>query len=162
MLQEPYNVLVPKNGNAQDVVEALIKKAGLDDEETGGPIRLYELHSHKIHKEHTPPRNHSVISITDYVQLVAERIPKEDLDAQQNEVIQAFHFQGEPNKAHGIPFKFRIMEGEKFSDTKKRLEKRMGIKGKNFEKIKFAVVKRSSYSKPTYLADGKRTFSKFP
>jgi ubiquitin carboxyl-terminal hydrolase 7 len=43
---------------------------------------------------------------------------------------------------------------EKFSDTKKRLEKRTGMKGKNFEKIKFAVVKRSSYSKPTYLHDG--------
>ena len=28
------------------------------------------------------------------------------------------------------------------------------MKGKNFEKIKFAVVKRSSYSKPTYLNDG--------
>jgi ubiquitin carboxyl-terminal hydrolase 7 len=28
------------------------------------------------------------------------------------------------------------------------------MKGKNFEKIKFAVVKRSSYSKPTYLTDG--------
>ncbi|EHK97964.1 putative Ubiquitin carboxyl-terminal hydrolase 21 [Glarea lozoyensis 74030] len=158
---EAVNILVPKNGNAQDVVNALIKKAGIDDEETGGPIRLYELHSHKIHKEHTPPRNQSVISITDYVTLVAERIPKEDLDAQQNEIIQAFHFQGEPNKAHGIPFRFRIMENEKFADTKKRLEKRMGVKGKNFEKIKFAVVKRSSYSKPTYLNDGKHIVS-FP
>jgi ubiquitin carboxyl-terminal hydrolase 7 len=46
------------------------------------------------------------------------------------------------------------MQDEKFSDTKKRLEKRTGMKGKNFEKIKFAVVKRSSYSKPTYLTDG--------
>jgi len=31
------------------------------------------------------------------------------------------------------------------------------MKGKNFEKIKFAVVKRSSYSKPTYLNDGNYT-----
>jgi len=27
------------------------------------------------------------------------------------------------------------------------------MKGKNFEKIKFAVVKRSSYSKPQYITD---------
>lgn len=46
-------------------------------------------------------------------------------------------------------------QGEKFIDTKKRLEKRTGFKGKNFEKIKFAVVKRNSYSKPHYLTDGK-------
>lgn len=50
------------------------------------------------------------------------------------------------------------MQDEKFSDTKKRLEKRTGMKGKNFEKIKFAVVKRSSYSKPTYLTDGTPPF----
>lgn len=43
---------------------------------------------------------------------------------------------------------------ERFVETKKRLEKRTGIKGKNFEKIKFAVVRRSSYSKPKYLTDG--------
>ena len=47
------------------------------------------------------------------------------------------------------------LQDEKFSDTKKRLEKRTGLTGKNFEKIKFAVVRRSAYSKPTYLADGK-------
>jgi hypothetical protein len=105
-----YDLLVPKNGNAEDVVAALIKKAGIDDEVSGGPIRLYELHSNKIHKEHTPPRTHSVISITDYVTLVAERIPQEDLDATSTEMIHAFHFQNEPNKAHGIPFKFRIKE----------------------------------------------------
>lgn len=47
-----------------------------------------------------------------------------------------------------------MKQGEKFSDTKKRLEKRTGLKGKSFEKIKFAVVKRSAYSKVHYLSDG--------
>lgn len=46
-------------------------------------------------------------------------------------------------------------QNEKFSDTKKRLEKRTGMKGKSFEKIKFAVVKRSMYTRPVYLQDGK-------
>lgn len=45
-------------------------------------------------------------------------------------------------------------QGEKFSDTRKRLEKRTGLKGKSFEKIKFAVVRRSHFSKPQYLNDG--------
>ena len=40
-------------------------------------------------------------------------------------------------------------------DTKKRLEKRTGFKGKSFEKIKFAIVRRGNYSKPRYLEDGK-------
>lgn len=46
-------------------------------------------------------------------------------------------------------------QNEKFGDTKKRLEKRTGMKGKSFEKIKFAVVKRSTYVRPVYLTDGK-------
>jgi hypothetical protein len=46
------------------------------------------------------------------------------------------------------------MQGEVFADTKKRLEKRTGFKGKSFEKIKFAVVRRAHFSKPTYLSDG--------
>jgi ubiquitin carboxyl-terminal hydrolase 7 len=150
--QELYDVLVPKNGVVQDIVDALIKKAQLDDEEKGGPIRIYECHSGKIHKE--PSREAQVLSITDFVQVVAERIPEEDLDPEAR-FIQAYHFQNEPSKSHGIPFRFLIKPDEVFSDTTKRLEKRTGMKGKNFEKIKFAIVKRSSYQKPTYLADGK-------
>ena len=38
--------------------------------------------------------------------------------------------------------------------TKERLSKRTGVKGKQFEKIKFAIVQRSAYSKPIYLNDG--------
>ena len=35
-----------------------------------------------------------------------------------------------------------------------RLSKRIGIKGKQFDKIKFAIIQRSIYSKPVYLNDG--------
>jgi len=48
------------------------------------------------------------MSITDYVQLVAERVPEDDIQADAQEFIQAFHFQSEPSKSHGIPFKFSI------------------------------------------------------
>ncbi|KAH7323922.1 ubiquitin carboxyl-terminal hydrolase-like protein [Rhexocercosporidium sp. MPI-PUGE-AT-0058] len=147
-----YEILVPKSGNVEDVINALIKKAGIDDEAKGGPIRLYEVHSHKIHKQLS--RDYLVNSISDYVNVMAERVPEDD-DTEQDstEVIYAFHFQGEPSKSHGNPFRFRLIPKEPFSETKKRLEKRTGMKGKNFEKIKFAVVKRSSYSKPQYITD---------
>ncbi|KAG9236553.1 ubiquitin carboxyl-terminal hydrolase-like protein [Amylocarpus encephaloides] len=106
--EETYDVLVPKTGIVEDLVQGLIKKAQLEDEATGGPIRLYELHGNKIFNE--PPRNHGVVGITDYVQLVAERVPEEDLNSPSNELIQAFHFQSETIKTHGIPFKFRIKQ----------------------------------------------------
>lgn len=48
-----------------------------------------------------------------------------------------------------------LFQGEKFIDTKKRLEKRTGLKGKSFEKIKFAIVRRPYSNKVHYLQDGK-------
>lgn len=149
---ETFDLLVPKNGTVEDLINALVKKAQLEDEAKAGPIEIYEIHSNKIHRELS--RDYQVISITDYTTMIAERVPEENLPEEADgHLIQCFHFQGEPTKAHGIPFRFRVIEGEKFIDTKKRLEKRTGFKGKNFEKIKFALVKRASYSKPIYLSD---------
>lgn len=52
-----------------------------------------------------------------------------------------------------------MKQGEIFKETKERLSKRTGIKGKPFEKIKFAVVPRASFSTPKYLEDGKNLSS---
>jgi len=88
--------------------------------------------------------------------LLVERIPDEEQDMDEvDRYIYAFHFQKEPSKTHsfGIPFKFVVKQGELFEKTKERLQARTGIKGKPFEKIKFAVVRKSMFSKPIYLAD---------
>lgn len=89
-----------------DLINGLLKKAGLEDEAEGGQIRVFEVSGHKVHKE--LPRDHNVQSITDYVQLMAERIPQEELDNDRNAFIHAFHYHQEPSKAHGVPFKFHI------------------------------------------------------
>lgn len=86
---------------------------------------------------------------------MCERIPEEEIAPEVGTFIHAYHFHSEPSKAHSIPFKFLIKPDEVFSDTRKRLEKRTGMKGKNFEKVKFATVKRSMYATPSYLSDGK-------
>jgi len=89
-----------------DLIAGLIKKAKLDDESSKGPIRMYESYNNKIYKELL--RDYGVVSITEYVNLVAERIPEEEINANPGHFINAFHFQGEPNKPHGIPFRFLI------------------------------------------------------
>lgn len=45
-------------------------------------------------------------------------------------------------------------QGEVFTDTKDRLSQRIGIKGKQFEKIRFALIQPSAYSKFEYIRDG--------
>ncbi|KAK0635236.1 hypothetical protein B0T17DRAFT_586816 [Bombardia bombarda] len=151
--EEQFDVLVSKAGQVRDLIEGLIRKARIPSEEEGGKIRLYETSNHKFFRE--LDRLYPVISINDYTTVVAERIPEEELNLKEEDqqFISVFHFQGEPSRAHGMPFKFLVVEGEKFSETKKRLEKRTGLKGKSFEKIKFAVVRRAQYSRPQYLTD---------
>jgi ubiquitin carboxyl-terminal hydrolase 7 len=105
-LQEIFDVLVPKNGNVGDIIAGLIKKAQLEDEDQKGPIRVYETHNNKVYK--MLPRDYTVMSITDFVGLVAERTPAEEIDTDPAYFINAYHFQGESNKSHGIPFRFHI------------------------------------------------------
>jgi ubiquitin carboxyl-terminal hydrolase 7 len=101
-------VLVPKNGNVADLIAGLVKKAQLDDEGSKGPIRIYETHNGKVYKELS--REYGVVSITDHVNLIAERIPEEEINAVPGDFINVFHFQGEPNKPHSMPFRFLIKQ----------------------------------------------------
>ncbi|KAH6654986.1 hypothetical protein BKA67DRAFT_515271 [Truncatella angustata] len=146
---DTYDVLVNKAGHIEDLIQALVKKAQLKDEQEGGRIRVYEIHHNKLFRELTP--TYPVLSINEYCDVVAERVPEEELDAEERDFIKVQHFQQDTSRTHGMPFKFLLKEGEPFSETKKRLEQRTGIKGKAFEKIKFALIRR--FGKPTYLND---------
>jgi ubiquitin carboxyl-terminal hydrolase 7 len=100
---------VTKSGVVEDLIQALIKKAKIPSEEEGGKIRVFETSSHKFFRE--LERTYPVISINDYTNVVAERIPEEDLEAQDAaSFINVFHFQTEPSRAHGMPFKFLVKE----------------------------------------------------
>ncbi|PHH62194.1 hypothetical protein CDD81_7388 [Ophiocordyceps australis] len=149
--EENLDLLVPKTGTIEDLIQALIKKAKISDETEGGPIRVYETNGNKFYRE--PQRGQPVLNLNEYSQIYAERIPEDEIGADENFLIQVFHFQNEVTRAHGVPFRFLLKQDEKFSETKKRLEKRTGIKGKSLEKIKFAIVRRANYSKPQYLND---------
>ncbi|KAH7318703.1 hypothetical protein B0I35DRAFT_353900 [Stachybotrys elegans] len=149
--ETPFDLLVNKSGHVEDVIQALVKKAQLPSESEAGRIRIYETSSNKFFRE--PKREMDVAHINEYTQIYAERVPEEEQAADGNNFINVFHFQNDVSRVHGVPFKFLLLEGEKFADTKKRLEKRTGLKGKSFEKIKFAVVRRGSFSKAQYLND---------
>lgn len=107
--EDQYDVLVAKNGQVQDLIESLVKKAKIPSEEEAGRIRVYETSNHKFFRE--LERNYPVISINEYTTVIAERIPTEDVDiTDATQFISAFHFQGEPSKAHSIPFRFLLKE----------------------------------------------------
>ncbi|KAL1974815.1 hypothetical protein VTN31DRAFT_5019 [Thermomyces dupontii] len=145
-------VLVPRTGTVADLRDGLRKKLELN-EEAIKKVRLYEAHSGKIYKELSD--NFNIAGLNEYVTLYAEPIPEEELNLQPGErVINVYSFDKEPSRSHGIPFKFVVKPDEVFKETKERLSKRTGIKGKMFEKIKFAVVPNIVYAtNPRYLED---------
>ncbi len=97
-----------KQGHVEDLIQALIKKAQIKDENEDGRIRVYEIHNHKFFRELVP--NYPVLSINDYVEVIAERVPEEEIDAPELDFIKVIHFQNDPSRVHGYPFKFLLKE----------------------------------------------------
>ena len=153
--EEPYDILVHKQSQFTEVLAALQKRAALPDEILD-QIRFYEAHGNKVYK--ILAQSQSVLALNEFMTVYAERIPdeEEELDKEKDDrLIYCFHFEKEPSKAHGVPFIFLMKAGEVFKDAKERLSKRTGIKGKQFEKVRFAVVKDgSTYSRPLWVEDG--------
>lgn len=90
-------------------MEALVRKAKISSEAEGGKIRVYETSGLKFSRELS--REYPVVSLNDYSQLIAERIPEEELEAPEDaQTIQVFHFHNDPSKVHGIPFRFLLKE----------------------------------------------------
>ena len=107
--------MVTKSGNIDDLIQGLIKKAQIPDEAEGGRIRVFETSSHKFFRE--LPREYPVISINDYTSVVAERMSEDELDADENSFVNVFHFQNEPSRVHGMPFRFLMKEVGDYKST---------------------------------------------
>ena len=87
-------------------MQAFTKKAQIKDEEEGGQIRVYEIHHHKFFRELTP--TYPVISLNEYADVIAERIPEDELEAEDRHFIKVQHFDKEQSRTHGMPFKFLL------------------------------------------------------
>ncbi|KAL1303014.1 hypothetical protein AAFC00_003329 [Neodothiora populina] len=152
--EEIFDILAPKAGRLGDALAAFQQRARLPDE-VMEQIRFYETHSSRIFKK--IDSTHPISEINEFMFIYGERIPEEELSMNPeagDKLISCFHFDKEPSKAHNIPFFFVMKEGEIFKETKERLSKRTGIKGKQFEKIKFAIVRGGqSYSRPVYVEE---------
>lgn len=100
-------MLVPKNGIVSDIYLPLQKKAKISEEAVQN-LRFYESHSSRVYKE--LGRDNSVATFSEFVTIYAEQIPQDELEADENtdKAVYAFHFDKEPSKPHGVPFKFVV------------------------------------------------------
>lgn len=150
--EDHLEIFVPRAGYVSDAITALASKLKLELD-PNQPIRMFSIHGSKIHMELS--EDYSLTALSELFSVHAERVPEEEMKMTEDErTIFCYHFDKEPSKAHGIPFKFVVKPGEVFKDTRERLSKRTGLKGKVLQQVKFAVVSgRGMFTKPRYLED---------
>jgi len=118
-----------------------------------GKIRVFEVsRDGKTQKEFTA--SEMIGNIPEPVELYAEEIPREEVEADETDkVISVFHFSKELSRTHGVPFRFVVKRGERFSETKKRLQTRIGVSDKDLAKYRFALIQVSTFKQPSYIED---------
>lgn len=151
MKEEIELVLYPnKNGTVVDLLHEARKQVTLS-ENGSGKLRLVDVSSYKIGS--TPSENMSLdaLSTGGTRSYRIEEIPKEELHIAEDEMlISVAHFHKEIFSTFGIPFHFKIKEGERYSEVRDRIQKRLDVPDKEFEKYKFAIV---VMGRPTFIND---------
>lgn len=151
MKEEVELVLYPnKNGTVADLLQEVQKQVTLS-ENGASKLRLEEISSYRILG--TLPESTSLERITMGATKTfrVEEIPSDEIPEGDDEMlIPVAHFYKETYSTFGMPFQFKVKQGEPFSHVKERLQKRLEVPDKEFEKYRFAIV---SMSRQTFLTD---------
>ncbi|KAK0549532.1 ubiquitin-specific protease ubp15 [Tilletia horrida] len=147
-----HTFLLPKTSTINEVIDQLAKLVTLSAEGSK-KIRIFEIVAHgKQQREFGPTE--MIGNINEATELFGEEISRDELESSEDDkIISVFHFSKEAHRTHGVPFKFVIKRGEKFADTKKRIQARLAVPDKDFAKFRFALVQSSTYKQPSYIED---------
>jgi len=145
--------LLPKTSMVHDLCEQLAKHEQVKlTEGESGKIRVFEVTKDGKH-QHEFNANEMLGNLPE-TEIFAEEITAEEVNAgDSDKVISAFHFTKEPTRTHGVPFRFVVKPGEKFVDTKKRLQKRMGVSDKDIAKYKFSLIQSALFKQPAVIEE---------
>ncbi|KAG8763667.1 hypothetical protein FRC11_014280 [Ceratobasidium sp. 423] len=145
--------LLPKTSMVHDLCEHLSKHEQIKlTPSESGKIRVFEVTKDGKH-QHEFNANEMLGNLPE-TDIYAEEITAEELSAGENDkVISVFHFTKEPARWHGVPFRFVVKPNEKFVDTKKRLQKRMGITDKEVAKYKFSLIQSALFKQPAAIEE---------
>jgi len=105
--ESTHPFLLPKTSIVHDMTELLSKQVQLTPTGTGR-IRVFEVAKDgRTQREFTG--SEMIGNIPDPVELFAEEIPREELEAEDHDkIINAFHFTRDVARTHGVPFKFVV------------------------------------------------------
>lgn len=139
--EEKELVLYPnKTGSVKDLLEEAKKQVELAEDGTG-KLRLMEVISYKIFTIQREDVALDSLNQANSKTYRIEEIPREDLVVSDDElVVPCAHFQKEIFSTFGVPFLLKIKHREPFSKVKDRIQRKLDVPDKEFEKYKFAIV----------------------
>jgi ubiquitin carboxyl-terminal hydrolase 7 len=148
--QKTYRLLVLKNASVGDLLELLKRSMKID---TLGDLRLFTVMNGRIDAVYSNDMSIKTLDPT-IQEIYAEEIPEDqkDIDITKS-CIHIIHFKNDISNYHSVPFIFRLLKDEKYPDTKKRLQKSIGMNDKEFAKVKICYigVNNNSYNSPQYI-----------
>ncbi|KAG9509762.1 Ubiquitin carboxyl-terminal hydrolase 7, partial [Fragariocoptes setiger] len=139
--EEKELVLYPnKNGTVQDLLTEAKKQVELS-EDGSGRLRCLEVTSFKITSRMTDDILLECLNPTGSKVFRIEEIPKDELNLGPDEfLVSVAHFYKDPWQTFGVPFFIKLKDKEPFSNVKERIQSKLDIPDKEYEKFKFAIV----------------------
>ncbi|XP_055857807.1 ubiquitin carboxyl-terminal hydrolase 7-like [Episyrphus balteatus] len=156
--EERELILYPnKSGTIKNLLEEAAKQIQFSDESTR-KLRLVEVANHKLLPR---PREDTTLESLQPPDTMAnqshhkiyriEEVPRDELLLMDTEMlIPVAHFSKDIYSSFGIPFFIKARHGEPFSALKERIQIKLNIPEKEWEKFKFATV---ALGRIEYIAD---------
>jgi len=144
-------VLYPnRNANVGELLEDALGCGQLELADGGtGRLRLLEIISYKIVSICKPDTSLEFLAQGATKTFRLEEIPAEELDIGEGEIlVPVAHFTKEIFTTFGIPFLMKVKQGDSVESVRMRLQDRLSVPDKEFEKYRIAVVNQM---KPHYV-----------
>lgn len=148
MKEEKELILYPnKNGSVKTLLEEAAKQIEMNAEEGSGQLRIIEISNFKIlpgPREEDPLeylQSPGETNMANQKIYRIEEIPRDEINLLEDElIIPVSHFFKDVYNLFGIPFFVKTKQSEPFAALKQRIQKKIGVPDKEFEKYKFALV----------------------
>ncbi|KAK5641318.1 hypothetical protein RI129_009865 [Pyrocoelia pectoralis] len=149
--EEKELILYPnKGGTVTDLLEEAKKQVEFS-EGGSGKLRLVEVNCNKVIAGPKEDMSLETLAIGTAKVFRVEEIPVDEVRLQDDEMlISCAHFQKEVFSTFGIPFLIKIKHGEPFARVKERIQKKLAVPEKEWEKFKFAIV---VMGRPHFITD---------
>lgn len=149
--EEKELILYPnKGGTVADLLEEAKKQVEFS-EGGSGKLRLVEVNCNKVIPGPKEDMSLETLAIGSAKVFRVEEIPADEVRLQDDEMlISCAHFQKEVFSTFGIPFLIKIKHGEPFMKVKERIQKKLAVPEKEWEKFKFAIV---AMGRPQFISE---------